>query len=1484
MKLKLTYHRGPDSQVDLSILADGTARVSDLARALSVADPMAQPGAPPADSLTVRPAGSQASVDLAPDVPVVDSPLGSGGHVSLLRSTGGSPTRAGHGIATLIVSVGPDSGQQFELSAGSYVIGRDPSSDIVLNDSYVSQHHARLTVSASSVELVDLNSANGLIVDGGLVPRLVVEPHHRIVLGESTVEVRGSAIRVQSAPEGVSGSGTLMHNRSPRVEARYGGQEYPRPQVPKEHVKPLFPWPAMLLPVIAGLVAYVFTKSPYSLVMVAMAPLMMLGNQLTTRGSEKRTAKHEIGRFETQLESLERTLGAQVPIERAVRDREVPSVGIVMADALALGPLMWTRRPEHWSFLTVRLGTATMPSRNRVAPAAAQDDGLPAYSERLDEVVETFRMISDVPVIDNLRSIGALGVAGGPRERADVARALLIQLLCSHSPAELVVTALVGPGSSDEYDWLKWTPHATSPHSPFGEALLSDSQASGSATLAALEELVAMRTKDDSGAPRMGPVDEAKSAMAAAATVGSEQDEAVPLPVVVVLVADDAPVDRARLVQLAERASVAGIYLIWVSPSVPQLPAACRTYVDCGPSGTAQLGLVRLGVDVTASVEGVDAESALRLARRMAPVVDGGALAEDSSDLPTNVPLTSLLGVAMLDSPSTVVERWRENASIQHEASSLRSRRTPTLRALVGQAGADAMHLDLRMQGPHALVGGTTGSGKSEFLQSWVLGMAAEYSPERVTFLFVDYKGGSAFADCVELPHCVGLVTDLSPHLVRRALTSLKAELHHREHLFNAKKVKDLLELERRGDPESPPALVLVIDEFAALVGEVPEFVDGVIDIAQRGRSLGIHLIMATQRPAGVIRDNLRANTNLRIALRVADEHDSQDVIGDKIAGTFDPSLPGRGAAKTGPGRLAIFQSAYAGGWTTDEPDPVKVDITELRFGIPSQWREPESDLAEVDEVDRGPTDQKRLVAQFSKAATLADIPPPRRPWQPDLSEIYDLTLLRQRSDTEIVLGVSDIPERQLQDATYFRPDEDGNLVVYGTGGSGKTVLLRTIAAAAGITPRSGPVEVYALDFAAGGLTMLEQLPHVGAVISGDDTERVARLMATLKERLEERARLFPAVNAGSISEYRALTGRADEPRILVLVDNYPAFRDQYEAVSAKSLPHDIFLQLLSEGRQLGMHVVLTADRPGTVPSAVSSSSPRRVTMRLADDQAYALLDMPRDVLSLESPPGRCMVDGVETQIAVLGGSRTVSDQFTAISRLAASIERTGRAPAPPIGALPLEVTLAELPPTVEELPVLGLSASTLAPIGFEPSGLFVLAGGPGSGRTTALTVMATSLARARPDIPRVYIGSKRSVVSRLDLWDRVLTDPEEIGTWAEEAAGFVDTEHWAIFIEDLPDIGASQAEAELTALAKAVGRSDSFLLGEGETSSMGAGWGLAAAVNAGRRGMVLQPESFDGDSLFKTEFPRVSRGEFPPGRGFLVQGGKVVTVQLPMT
>ena len=342
------------------------------------------------------------------------------------------------------------------------------------------------------------------------------------------------------------------------------------------------------------------------------------------------------------------------------------------------------------------------------------------------------------------------------------------------------------------------------------------------------------------------------------------------------------------------------------------------------PAQGSTVGEVRRGKhNFPVACESIDVAAAKQIALLLAPVVDVGAAIEDETDLPRTVSYLSITGTELATDPAMIsraVDR-EQSVSARKGTPPRRRGRPATLRALVGSTGSDDFYLDLREQGPHALVGGTTGSGKSEFLQSWVLGMATAHSPDRVTFLLVDYKGGAAFADCVALPHTVGLVTDLSPHLVRRALTSLRAELRRREMLLNVKHAKDLASLEQSGDPDTPPSLVIVVDEFAALAAEVPEFVDGVIDVAARGRSLGLHLILATQRPAGVIKDNLRANTNLRIALRVNDIDDSLDVVEDPMAAHFPPELPGRAVAKTGPGRLTTFQAAYVGGWSGTVPD-----------------------------------------------------------------------------------------------------------------------------------------------------------------------------------------------------------------------------------------------------------------------------------------------------------------------------------------------------------------------------------------------------------------------------------------------------------------------------------------------------------------------------------------------------------------------------------
>jgi DNA segregation ATPase FtsK/SpoIIIE, S-DNA-T family len=803
-----------------------------------------------------------------------------------------------------------------------------------------------------------------------------------------------------------------------------------------------------------------------------------------------------------------------------------------------------------------------------------------------------------------------------------------------------------------------------------------------------------------------------------------------------------------------------------------------------------------------------------------------------------------------------------------------------TLRAVIGQSSSGPHALDLRTDGPHALVGGTTGAGKSELLQAWILSMAAAHSPQRVTFLLVDYKGGAAFADCEKLPHCVGLVTDLSPHMVRRALTSLGAELKYREELLREHDAKDLPALEAQGFVGAPPSLVVVVDEFAALADEVPEFVDGMIDVAQRGRSLGIHLIMATQRPTGVITGNLRANTNLRLALRLADEADSIDVLGTDVAATFDPDTPGRAVSKSGPGRLVPFQASYAGGWTTSEREVPEILVQELALTGTATWEPPAGDPIER---DRNATDIKRLVASIRGAVAAADIPDPRKPWQPVLPATRSLAHVhRDGVDTALTFGIADDPDKQRQIAVAFRPDQDGSMVAYGTGGSGKSTFLRSVAIAAGLTMYGGPCHVYGLDFGSRGLSMLEPLPHVGSIILGSDHERVTRLLGWLRSEIDERAQRFSPFNAGSLTQYRDVAKRPDEPRILLLIDGIAAFRNAYDT-SDRIRWVDMVASIASEGRAVGVHVVMTSETRSGLTTALASSVQRRLVLRLASDEDYGMLGVEQDVVGPKSPPGRGVIDGLEVQVAVLGGSADPVLQATEVANLSKAMLDAGRSVAPKIQKLAEQVSLEALPLVPFAVPV-GIASDSLAVFALEPRGPFLLSGAARSGRSTALQVLATSFAKAFPGSELHYFGTKRSSVAYLPLWTTRSTTVEEIQSRAQELAARLGSDgapRTAVFLESAGDYVSSPAEQALQQLVRVCASEEHWFVAEGELSAVTTSQGFLAQVKAAREGLLLQPDPESGQGLLKTPLGRINRGEFPPGRAVYISAGQTRIVQL---
>ena len=1472
MKLKLTLASSglassrAESR-DLVATIDSSTTIGDLATYLACADPLR----PVVDGL----GGGELTLALVDQVhheldahsTVPDSGLRSGVTVAVTRRSE-SFVDVGRAVAVATIVAGPDSGKEFALSRGTAYIGRGRGCEIQLSDSSVSRRHAKLVVGEPPAvpEVVDLGSANGISVGGAEVPRALLKAGDRVRLGDSEVEVR----LLDNASVSVAGdSASVAFSRSPRIAPLFEGREFDLPDLPERPKPSRLPWLAMIFPALMGMGMFALTRSPYSLMFVVMSPMMMLGNYVEQRRGGRKDFERLMCDFRQDLEIVAARIRESLGVEADQRRRENPSGDECAEAARRFNPLLWTRRGDTPGFLQLRLGRGTLPSRSSMSMPAVGRSRAQAWLE-LATAVEGLSVVPDVPAVVDPLGTGAIGVSGARDVALPAARSLVLQAVSLHSPAELIVTAFASTASARDWDWLKWVPHTASAHSPISAGHLASTAPACSALLSELEALVA-----SPGAPK---------------EPGQDQD--VSHPRVLVLVENDAAAERGRLVQLAEKGWHKGICVLWLAPTTLLLPAACRVFLQVeGSEGGA--GYVNEGKLVTpVVVDTVSLEQTLAAARSLAPAEDSGAPVDDDSDLPRAVSLLSLTGTELARSEHAVIDRWGESRSILTGpfAPETPHRKPGNLRAIVGRSAQGTFSLDLRADGPHALVGGTTGAGKSELLQAWILGMASAHSPQRVTFLLVDYKGGSAFRDCVELPHTVGLVTDLSPHLVRRALASLSAELRYREHLLARYNAKDLVELERRGEVDAPPSLIIVVDEFAALVQEVPDFVEGVVNVAQRGRSLGLHLILATQRPTGVIKDNLRANTNLRLALRMADESDSADVLGSSMAAYFDPALPGRAVSKSGPGRLTPFQTGYAGGWTPETPPPPEIRVEMLSYGLGQVWELPvnEPDRDEADHHNTGPTDIQRLVSTIGIAAKTAELPTPRVPWRAELRPVYDLAHLQTaRRDDLLVFGVADDPDHQAQPVVAFNPDLEGNLAVFGSSGSGKSVFLRTIALAAGLAAPGGPCHVYGIDFGNRALSMLESLPYVGSIVPGNDHERLTRLLLYLREMIDDRAVRYSRASAATITDYRRLAGASDEPRIIVLVDGLTAFRQAYET-GGKVRWLDLLTSLAADGRPVGVHFVISVDQRTGMPSSLAAAVQRRVVLRMAHADDYSFLGVAGDVLSMASPPGRGLLGGAEIQCAVLGGTSEVRSQSRAVTAFGDAVRKAGVSEAQPIGSLTDRVLMDDLPSEVEGQPVLGIGSTRLSALPFEPRGSFVVTGPSHSGRTTSLASLARALHRWNPAMRLYLVTPKRSSeLGALSDWTEVAAGPDAI---VELAARLQPELHqgthqgpMAVLIERVDDLAGTAAESPLSGLVKACLDNGRFVVAEGETMFFSSNFGLPGLVKISRSGLALQPDGIEGQTVFRSSFPAFSRADLPAGRGFLVEHGRPELLQVAL-
>ena len=1350
--------------------------------------------------------------------------------------------------STLLVTGGPSAGLRLSLAPGRYSVGRDGSAAIVINDPSLSREHFAIDVGRDgAVQVQDLGSSNGTAIEGvGLPPNAphAVTPSQAVEAGRSTfsLDAADGLHRDFAAGRGP----TIGFNRPPRVSRGY---EPPvvRLDAPPQPIRTIsIPFFVALVPLLMGVVIYLVTKSPMMLLMGAFSPIMMIGSSMGQKRSGKKEHDAQVATFKAQSAEFLRQLEHARLQEQGERRGAAPHAADLVARAIEHLPTLWERRPADRDFLDVRLGVADQPS---IVSVAFADGGDAALRAPIEQRISSYKETPVVPVLVRSTDVGAIGVVGDPLATDGLARWIVLQHATLQSPRDVVLVAALSHDRARDWSWLSWLPHTHHPASPVEGDHIAIGEQDARQLLRKIATIAAERRDE----PERGGRARRRTA-------------------IVLLVDEDVAPEATVVDELLDACGEIDITAVWLARESRHLPGGVGAIVETsreravGDVTWTDTGRRVLG----ASIDAVSEPIASAVARSLAPVEDttaGGA----AQSVPRSVSLVDLLDLAEPDG-DRVASRWR-------------TRTGDALDALVGVSADGPYALDLRADGPHALVAGTTGAGKSELLQTLIASLAASHPPDRISFLLVDYKGGAAFKDCKDLPHCVGMVTDLDAQQVQRALISLNAELKRREHLLADHGVRDLIELERRHPRTAPPSLVIVIDEFATLAKEVPEFVDGVVDVAQRGRSLGVHLVLATQRPGNAVTDNIRANTSLRLALRVAGASESDDVIGAPDAARLPRSVPGRALARKGPTELELFQAGYVGGLTAAAAAAQRIDVTDL-VPAPKVTTRGGTPVHEV-------TDLELLVTAIGEATEALHITPPASPWLPSLPPAIALSELDELATVQLdgaAIGLVDQPTQQTQLPMIVDLAEQGSLLIFGASGSGKTTALRTLAVSLADRHDPSELQLFGLDFAGLGLRCLEALPHCGSVIAGDDEERVTRLVKLLRRTIDERARLFARERVADLDAYNDRHPADPLPRFVVLLDSYGGFTEAYERVDLGALV-DAVPRLVADGRAAGVHLVVTADRRAAIPTPVASLIASRLILRMGSDDEYQMLGLDKTAAGALLPPGRgFLAGGLAVQIATLTGAADPAAETAAIEALGAQLSTRTPHRALAIEPLPESVPAAELTPAHKPLTAaFALDDLDLATVSASlADSHFVVIGPYRSGRSTALHTLAAGLMRSTPGLTTHLLAPRRSSLLDKDGWDSVSRGVEECEATIQELldgilmdASDPDAPPVLIVLDDAGELSESHVASSLEMIIKRGRDAHVRIIASLETGQARHYASWIRELRKDGRGLLLDPNlDLDGE-LLGVRLPRRSNAVFPPGRGYVVIDGRVDLAQV---
>lgn len=1108
-------------------------------------------------------------------------------------------------------------------------IGGDASCDISIRDEFLDTDSMTLSFENGKWYIIDNNTKYGVFVNGWRIEKKK-ELHDYdffAVVGYSFYFKKGNLYT--SASENVTihhfsyedrfeqktqlvypkfNRNTRIQYEIPEIELEIQNPEN-KPNKPRRNLLlSLIPALVMLaaILILRGLIGGGSIFIVYSAIAMSMGAFMSVATYFSETKKYKEETAERIERYQQYIVEKQEEIEKAREKERQIRNLIYESLENSIKEIYDFGRRLFEKSTKDADFLQVYLGKGRIESSNQVKFNKLEiidlEDPLATLPER---VTKQFKYIEDAPIISDFHASSGIGVVGNKSDLGKIIKNITLDLAIRHYYGDVKFVYLLNDNNVQEMSWVRWLHNVENDQLDVKNIIYDEE--SMNVLLENLYIILNARENTKRGKD-------------------SEDWEEY----YVVFVTDASVIRTHPVSKYIKNCHEYGFTFVFFEEYEEMLPQGCTEIIRINSKQGEVLHTKQGDHVLTFDYPEIPTNTALDIALRLGAVtVDEVSL---EGELTKNISMFELLGIMSVEDLD-LTDRWDSSLVYNSMAAPLGVKRKN-----------EVVYLDISdkagAHGPHGLVAGTTGSGKSEIIQTYILSMASLFHPYEVGFVIIDFKGGGMANQFKNLPHLIGTITNIDGREINRSLLSIKAELVKRQEMFSeagVNHINDYIKLYKSNKVDTPmPHLIMVVDEFAELKAEHPDFMKEIISAARIGRTLGIHLILATQKPAGVVDNQIWSNSKFKLCLKVQTREDSTEVIKTPLAAEIVE--PGRAYFQVGNNEIFdLFQSAYSGGHV-----PSGNDMNERIFELYERNIWGKKKLVYSNRKTQTAVETKSqleaivdYVHDYCAVKGIKQLPGICLPSLPDVINTDTLDY-RTNNDLNISvpIGVFDDPEQQRQGQVVIEPSKE-NVYLVGSAQTGKTTMLQTLTY--GLIKKYDPsqVNLYIIDCGSMVLKTFENSKHVGGVVLSNEEEKCKNLFKLLNSMVVERKTILSSKGVGSFSAYLD-AGYTDIPMVVVVIDNMAAFKEYFPNQA------DELTSLSREAQGVGISFIIASATSNALNYRTQGNFGRKLVLNCNDKAEYSNAfghnkQTPKDTAGR----GLLMLDKriLEYQVAIFGSS-----------------------------------------------------------------------------------------------------------------------------------------------------------------------------------------------------------------------------------------------------